>query len=49
MHVVVMGAGVVGVTTAWYLRQQGHDVTVVCTENPIRIDWGRESPKVSTQ
>ena len=27
MHVVVMGAGVVGVTTAWYLRQQGHDVT----------------------
>ncbi|MFZ1196863.1 MAG: FAD-dependent oxidoreductase, partial [Pseudolabrys sp.] len=29
MHVVVMGAGVVGVTTAWYLRQQGHDVTVV--------------------
>jgi len=29
MHVVVMGAGVVGVTTAWYLRQQGHDVTVI--------------------
>ncbi|MGB8998878.1 MAG: FAD-dependent oxidoreductase, partial [Pseudolabrys sp.] len=29
MHVVVMGAGVVGVTTAWYLRQQGHDVTVL--------------------
>jgi hypothetical protein len=21
----------------------------VCTENPIRIDWGRESPKVSAQ
>ena len=29
MQVVVMGAGVVGVTTAWYLRQQGHDVTVI--------------------
>jgi D-amino-acid dehydrogenase len=29
MHVVVMGAGVVGVTAAWYLRQQGHDVTVI--------------------
>jgi D-amino-acid dehydrogenase len=29
MHVIVMGAGVVGVTTAWYLRQQGHDVTVI--------------------
>ena len=29
MHVVVMGAGVVGVTTAWYLRQHNHDVTVI--------------------
>lgn len=29
MHVVVMGAGVVGVTTAWYLRQNNHDVTVI--------------------
>jgi D-amino-acid dehydrogenase len=29
MHVVVMGAGVVGVTTACYLRQQGHDVKVL--------------------
>lgn len=29
MHILVMGAGVVGVTTAWYLRQAGHDVTVV--------------------
>ena len=23
--------------------------TVVCTENPIRIVWGRESPNVSAQ
>lgn len=29
MRVMVLGAGVVGVTTAWFLRQQGHDVTVV--------------------
>ncbi len=29
MHVVVVGAGVVGVTTAWALRQRGHEVTVV--------------------
>lgn len=29
MHIVVMGAGVVGITTAWFLRQQGHQVTVV--------------------
>ncbi|MFE8072293.1 D-amino acid dehydrogenase [Marinobacteraceae bacterium S3BR75-40.1] len=29
MHIVVLGAGVVGVTTAWYLRQSGHEVTVL--------------------
>lgn len=29
MHILVLGAGVVGTTTAWYLRQSGHDVTVV--------------------
>ncbi|SFR55189.1 D-amino-acid dehydrogenase [Marinobacter daqiaonensis] len=29
MHVLVMGAGVVGVTSAWFLRQAGHEVTVV--------------------
>lgn len=29
MKVVVLGAGVIGVTSAWYLRQAGHEVTVV--------------------
>ena len=29
MHVMVLGAGVVGTTSAWFLRQAGHDVTVV--------------------
>jgi D-amino-acid dehydrogenase len=29
MHVVVLGAGLLGVTSAYYLRQLGHDVTVV--------------------
>jgi D-amino-acid dehydrogenase len=29
MHVVVMGAGVVGVTTAWQLLEDGHEVTVI--------------------
>ncbi len=29
MKVVVVGAGVIGVTTAWYLTAKGHDVTVV--------------------
>jgi D-amino-acid dehydrogenase len=29
MKVIILGAGVVGVTSAWYLREAGHDVTVV--------------------
>lgn len=29
MKVVVLGGGVVGVTSAWYLAQAGHEVTVV--------------------
>lgn len=28
-HVIVLGAGVTGITTAWFLRQAGHEVTVV--------------------
>jgi D-amino-acid dehydrogenase len=29
MKVIVLGAGVVGTTSAWYLRQAGHEVTVI--------------------
>jgi D-amino-acid dehydrogenase len=29
MQVIVLGAGVVGVTTAWYLSQAGHTVTII--------------------
>ena len=29
MHVAVLGAGVVGVTTAHYLAEAGHDVTII--------------------
>ena len=29
MKVVVLGAGVIGVTSAWYLRGAGHEVTVI--------------------
>ena len=29
MRVLILGAGVIGVTTAWYLSQAGHEVTVV--------------------
>jgi|TARA_R100000501_G_C2630518_1_gene125925 D-amino-acid dehydrogenase len=29
MKIIILGAGVVGITTAYYLRRKGHDVTVV--------------------
>lgn len=29
MKVIVLGAGVTGVTSAWFLRQAGHDVTLI--------------------
>jgi D-amino-acid dehydrogenase len=29
MRIAVLGAGVIGVTTAWYLRQEGHEVQVI--------------------
>lgn len=35
MQVAVLGAGVVGITTAYYLLRQGHDVTVVDRENSV--------------
>lgn len=38
MRVVVLGSGVVGVTSAWYLRQQGHDVTVIDREPDAALE-----------
>jgi D-amino-acid dehydrogenase len=29
MKIVILGSGVIGVTSAWYLSQAGHEVTVI--------------------
>ena len=35
MRVLVLGAGVIGVTAAWYLASDGHEVTVVDRESGV--------------
>lgn len=54
MDVIVLGGGVIGLTSAWYLRKQGHDVTVIdrqsrCADetsyaNAGQISYGYSSP-----
>jgi D-amino-acid dehydrogenase len=29
MRIAILGSGVIGVTSAWYLAQAGHEVTVI--------------------
>ena len=38
MHILVLGAGVVGTTTAWFLRKQGYEVTVVDRQSQAGIE-----------
>lgn len=38
MKVLVLGAGVVGVTSAWYLAKAGHEVTVVDRESSAGLE-----------
>ncbi|MDH3265681.1 MAG: FAD-dependent oxidoreductase, partial [Gammaproteobacteria bacterium] len=35
MHIAVLGAGVVGVTTAYFLAEAGHDVTIIDRESAV--------------
>ena len=54
MKILVMGSGVIGITTAWYLREDGHEVTVVDRQpapametsfgNGGQISWGSAVP-----
>ena len=38
MHVLVIGAGVIGLATAWYLRADGHQVTVVERNQDVALE-----------
>ncbi|MDO4693359.1 MAG: D-amino acid dehydrogenase [Eikenella sp.] len=38
MHVIVMGAGITGIATAWYLRQAGHEVSVIEREQGAALE-----------
>jgi D-amino-acid dehydrogenase len=40
MKIVVLGTGVVGVTTAWYLARDGHEATVI---DPAAIDGAAQA------
>src|SRR3954462_14874085 len=42
MTTVVLGAGVVGAATAWYLRKSGHDVVLIerQSEAALETSWG---------
>ena len=43
MNITVIGAGIVGLTTAWYLQRDGHRVTVV-DRRGIGAAWPTELP-----
>ncbi|TCM64511.1 D-amino acid dehydrogenase small subunit [Acinetobacter calcoaceticus] len=38
MHIVVMGAGVIGTTTAYYLARAGHEVTVIERQPGVALE-----------
>lgn len=38
MHVIVMGAGVIGTTTAYYLSKAGHEVTVIDRQPNVALE-----------
>ena len=53
MRILVLGSGVIGVTSAWYLARQGHEVTVVDRQPGAALETsfanaGQVSPGYST-
>ncbi|MBR0559904.1 D-amino acid dehydrogenase [Neokomagataea anthophila] len=53
MKIIILGAGVIGVTTAWYLAQEGHEVEVIDRQPGVGLETsfanaGQISPGYST-
>ncbi|KAA8425566.1 FAD-dependent oxidoreductase, partial [Acetobacter sp. DmW_125123] len=53
MQVIILGAGVIGVTSAWYLASLGHEVTVIDRQPASALETsfanaGQVSPGYST-
>jgi D-amino-acid dehydrogenase len=38
MKVIVLGAGIIGISTAWHLLEEGHDVTVVDRQDDAALE-----------
>jgi D-amino-acid dehydrogenase len=38
MHVVVLGGGIIGTASSWFLRQDGHDVTLVERQAGVALE-----------
>ena len=38
MKVLVLGAGVIGTTSAYFLAKQGHDVTVIDRQESVALE-----------
>ena len=38
MKVIVLGAGIIGISTAWYLLEQGHEVTVIDRQKDAALE-----------
>ena len=38
MKVVVLGAGIIGTTSAYFLAKQGHEITVIDRQNSVAME-----------
>ena len=38
MKVIVLGAGIIGTASAWFLQNDGHDVTVIDRQKGVALE-----------